>query len=180
MAPSRTETEASGSGRLEHWLMALAALAAWSIVPPYLGPLVGLELDVDSTVEIVDHVLPGVAAIGAAYIALVEVRRGRTDSVRALAALGVCALAGLFQTVSHATLVLDAGGAQHPVGAALLHATPGPLLLALSLWLLLRPQPHAVPCHEFLLRLPRRSGPERFGHGRRLKQPEVWASAECR
>lgn len=124
--------------------MVLAALAAWSIVPPYLGPLVGLDLDVDSTVEIVDHVLPGVAAIGGACIALVEVRRRRTDSLRALAALGVCALAGLFQTVTHATLVLDAGGAQQPVGAVLLHATPGPLLLALSLWLLLRPQPSDV------------------------------------
>ena len=59
---------------------------------------------------------------------------------------GVCVLAGLFQTVSHATLVLDAGGPQQPVGAVVLHATPGPALLLFSLWLLLRSQPedHAV------------------------------------
>ncbi|MDP1848102.1 MAG: hypothetical protein Q8K79_09950 [Solirubrobacteraceae bacterium] len=125
---------------LERWLIALAALAAWSIVPPYLGPLIGLELDVASTVEVVDHVLPGLCAVAAAYIALVEVRRGQTDSFRALAALGVCALAGLFQTVTHATLVLDAGGPLQPVGSVVLHATPGPLLLGLSLWLLVRPQ----------------------------------------
>lgn len=128
-------------GVLERWLIALAALAAWSIVPPYLGPLIGLELDVASTVEVVDHVLPGVCAVGGAYIALVEVRRGHPDSFRALAALGVCALAGLFQTVSHATLVLNAGSPQHPVDSVVLHASPGPLLLALSLWLLIRPQP---------------------------------------
>ncbi|HEV2060203.1 MAG TPA: hypothetical protein VGR11_12670 [Solirubrobacteraceae bacterium] len=59
----------------------------------------------------------------------------------ALAALSICALAGLFQTVSHATLVFDAGGPQQPVSSVALHATPGPLLLALSLCLLIRPQP---------------------------------------
>lgn len=124
---------------LERWLIALAAVAAWSIVPPYLGPLVGLELDVASSVEVVDHVLPGVAAIAAALIALSEVRRGQTESMRALAALGVCTLAGLFETVTHFTLVLDAGGPQQPVASVILHATPGPVLLGLSLWLLLRP-----------------------------------------
>ena len=141
MRHERQPSSASTGTPLERWLIALAALAAWSIVPPYLGPLIGLDLDVSATVEVVDHVLPGLCAIAGALIALVEVRRGETDSFRALAALGVCALAGLFQTVSHLTLVLDAGGPQTPVDSVLLHATPGPLLLALSLWLLLRPQP---------------------------------------
>lgn len=124
--------------RLEHWL---AALAAWSIVPPYLGPLIGLDLDVSSTVEVVDHVIPGVCAFAAACLAIGHARRGDAESVRALAALGVCVLAGLFQTVSHATLVLNAGSAGHPVDAVVLHASPGPVLLALALWLLLRPGP---------------------------------------
>jgi hypothetical protein len=137
----RQPPDAAAATPLERWLIALAALAAWSIVPPYLGPVIGLELDVAATVEVVDHVLPGLAAIAGAYIALVEARRGETDSFRALAALGVCALAGLFQTVSHATLVFNAGGPQTPVDSVILHATPGPLLLALSLWLLVRPQP---------------------------------------
>ena len=108
-------------------------------MPPYLGPLIGLELDVSSTVEVVDHVVPGLSAAAAAYLALLYARRGETESVPMLAALGVCVLAGLFQTVSHATLVLDAGGPLQPVDAVILHATPGPLLLVLSLWLLLRP-----------------------------------------
>ena len=126
--------------------MALAVLAAWSIVPPYLGPVVGLDLDVAATVEVVDHVIPGLCAVAAAWIARFDARHGQTDSMRVLAALGVCVLAGLFQTVSHATLVLDAGGPQQPVGAVVLHATPGPALLLFSLWLLLRSQPedHAV------------------------------------
>ena len=110
-------------------------------MPPYLGPAVGLELDVPASVEVVDHVIPGVAAATAALLALGWARRGETDSMRVLAALGVGGLAGLFQTVSHVTLVLEAGEPQAPVGAVVLHATPGPLLLGLSLWLLLKPQP---------------------------------------
>jgi hypothetical protein len=136
----------AGGSPLERRLMALAVLAAWSIVPPYLGPVIGLELDVASTVEIVDHVIPGLCAVTAAGIALFDARHGQTDSFRALAALGICVLAGLFQSVSHATLVLNAGGPQQPVGAVVLHATPGPALLLFALWLLLRSQPedHAV------------------------------------
>jgi len=114
-------------------------VAAWSIVPPYLGPVIGLELEVASSVEVVDHVLPGASAIAAALIARGEVRRGDDESVRVLAALGICVLAGLFQTVTHFTLVLDAGGPLQPVDSVVLHATPGPVLMGLALWLLLRP-----------------------------------------
>ena len=131
----------AGAPPLERRLLALGLVAAWSIVPPYLGPLVGLELDVRSTVEVVDHVIPGLCAVAAAGIAGFDARHGQTDSVRALMALGICVLAGLFQSVSHATLVLNAGGPEQPVGSVVLHATPGPVLLVLSLWLLLRAQP---------------------------------------
>ncbi len=124
---------------IEKWLIALAALAIWSIVPPYLGPLVGLELDVPASVEVIDHVLPGVIACAAALIALAEVRAGVADGTRTLVALGACVLAGLFQTVTHAPLVLDAGGPLTPIDSVLLHASPGPVLLVASLWLLLAP-----------------------------------------
>ena len=118
-------------------LAILAAVAVWSILPPYIGPTLGLPLDVSSTVEAIDHLIPGLLAAGAAVLALVLARRGRSDSVPAFAALAVCALAGLFQTVSHVSLVAHAGGPLQPVGSVILHATPGPVLLALSLWLLL-------------------------------------------
>lgn len=129
---------ASPTHALERRLCVLGALALWSIVPPYLGPLVGLELEVSSSVEVIDHVIPGLAAAAAAYVALTEVRRGKADSLRVFVALGACVLAGLMQTVSHITLVLDAGGPLAPVGAVVLHATPGPALLLVALWLLLR------------------------------------------
>ena len=127
--------------RLERWLIALIAVAVWSILPPYIGPPLGLELDVPSTTEVVDHVVAGVLAIAAAALALSFARRGETDSLRLLAALGVCALAALFQFVTHVPLVLDAGGPLQPVGTVILHSTPSPVLLAMSLWLLLRPLP---------------------------------------
>jgi hypothetical protein len=126
---------------LQRWLVALAAVGAWSILPPYLGPAVGLELDVDPSLEVIDHVLPGLLAIAGALFALSLARRGAPDSVPALAALAVCALAGLFQTVTHVPLVLDAGGPTQPVGAVVLHSTPGPVLTLLALALLLRPLP---------------------------------------
>lgn len=127
--------------RLDRWLSLLIAVAVWSILPPYAGPLLGLELDVSASIEVIDHVVPGLLAVTAAGGALVLARRGRSDSLLAFAALAVCALAGLFQTVTHITLVRDAGDPLQPVGAVVLHASPGPVLLALSLWLLLRPLP---------------------------------------
>lgn len=132
---------APASTTLERSLIVLTAVALWSIAPPYLGPLVGLGLDVSATVEVVDHVVPGLLAAAAALIARSYVRRGQTDSIQPLAALGVCVLAGLFQTVTHFTLVLHAGEPLQPVDSVILHATPGPVLLLLSLWLLLRPAP---------------------------------------
>ena len=130
---------------LERALIALAALAAWSIAPPYAGPLVGLELDVDASLEFVDHVVPGILAAAGAMLALRFARRGEGDSTAALVAVAVCALSGLFETVTHVPLVLDAGGEQQPVGAVILHSSPGPVLLVLALVLLLRPMPPDAP-----------------------------------
>lgn len=150
MAPQRTppgarRTKAAGpsppSSKLERRLIVVIAVAAWSILPPYVGPPLGLELDVATSTEVVDHVVAGLIALAGAALALSFARRGETDSLRLLAALGVCTLAALFQFVTHVPLVLDAGGPLQPVGTVILHATPSPVLLAMSLWLLLRAVP---------------------------------------
>jgi hypothetical protein len=118
-------------------LVILCAVAVWSILPPYVGPWLGLDLDVSSTVEAIDHLIPGLVALGGAIAALALARRGRADSGAAFAGLAAGALTGLFQTVTHITLVQNAGGPQAPVDAVVLHASPGPVLVGLSLWLLL-------------------------------------------
>jgi hypothetical protein len=119
------------------WRALLVALGAWSIAPPYLGPELGLELDVSSSVEFVDHVVPGVVVIVFGSLALLLARAGAADSLAAMAATGVCLLAGLWSTVSHIPLWADAGGDETPWGAVLLHATAGPAIALLALWLLL-------------------------------------------
>ena len=139
MARQPDHAHAATRQPIERWLIALAGVALWSMVPPYLGPLIGLELDVDASLEVVDHIVPGVSAFAGALIALGEARLGRTDSVRYLVALSVGVLAGLFQCVTHFPLVLDAGGPLQPVDSVVLHSTPGPVLMLLALFLLLRP-----------------------------------------
>lgn len=141
MPRSARSQPAQRPAALERWLLALAAVGGLSILPPYLGPAVGLELEVDPSIEVIDHVVPGLVTIAGALAALSLVRRGAADSVPALAALAVCALAGLFQTVTHVPLVLEAGAAGSPVGAVILHSSPGPVLMLLALALLLRPLP---------------------------------------
>lgn len=138
-AVSKPGTVPQPTGSQVPWLALLTAVAVWSIVPPYLGPPLGLELDVSASVEVVDHVLPGIVGVAAAGLALILARGGETDSTRALAAVGACTLAALWQTASHAPLVLDAGGSERPWDAVLFHTVPGVTLLALSLLLLLRP-----------------------------------------
>jgi len=110
-----------------------------SIAPPYLGPELGLELDVSSSVEFVDHVLPGVVVVVFGIAALLLARAGRTDSVACQAATGACFLAGLWNTTSHIPLLLDAGARDTPWGSVLLHATAGPVITLLALGLLIRP-----------------------------------------
>jgi hypothetical protein len=115
----------------------LAVLGALSVLPPYLGPAVGLELNVATDVEVVAHVLPGVAiALGGAAAALLARRGGEADrGLLGLVLVGWCFLGGLWQTTTHASLVLDGGEPGAPWGAVLLHSAAAPLITVIALWL---------------------------------------------
>ena len=115
-------------------LIALALVSAWSMVPPFLT-----EIDVTRSVEVVDHVIPGLICLVASLVALAAARRGEPESTPALVAIGVCTVASLWEVGTHLTLLLDAGETGRPVGAVLLHASPGLVMLGLSGWLLLAP-----------------------------------------
>ena len=122
-------------------------LGAVSILPPYLGPAVGLELDVRAKVEVVDHVVPGLVVVVCGALAALLARRGEAvaEGALALGLTGLCFLAGLWQTATHVPLVLDAGGQATPWDAVLLHSTVGPVIAALALWLTLRtPDGHSA------------------------------------
>ena len=119
----------------------LAIVGAVSTLPPYVGPAVGLELgEIASTVEVVDHVIPCVLTFLAAGGCFLLLRSGRIrpDSMVLAVAVAVCMLAGVWETSSHVPLVLDGGQPGSPWGAVILHSTLGPVLAALSLWLVLR------------------------------------------
>lgn len=115
----------------------LVFLGAWSVLPPYLGPLVGLELDVSSSLEVVDHVVPGLLVVGFGVISLLLARRGDGGSGLDVLALSVCCLAGFWELATHFSLWVDAGSADTPWGSVVLHGTVGPAVTLVSAWLLL-------------------------------------------
>lgn len=126
-----------GLGRTQ---LALAVVGALSILPPYLGPVIGLELDVAAKVEVVDHVVPGVAVVMCGMLAALLARREGEVAygAAALGLTGLCFLAGLWQTATHVPLVAQGGTPAAPWDAVVLHSTAGPVIVALALWLTLR------------------------------------------
>lgn len=108
-----------------------------SILPPYLGPAVGLELDVPASVEVVDHVLPGtVVALCGGLTALRNHRSLEPQpSVPSLLLYSSAFLAALFQTATHVPLVFEAGDRFTSWGAVLLHSTLAPVITVIALWL---------------------------------------------
>ncbi len=113
----------------------LVALGAWSIAVPYLARALGLRLEVGATVEIVDHVVPGLVVLAAAGLHLALVRRGRAGGLLSLSAVCTVCLAGLWITATHVPLLADAAAGRVAWGTACLHAASGPVILALGLWL---------------------------------------------
>ena len=115
----------------------LAALGAWAVVVPYLGPAIGLRLDVASKLEFVDHVVPGAVAVmsGALLVSLLA-RGGGASSPVWLGAAAVAFLAGLWVVSTHVPLLADADRGNAEWGPALLHNSAGLPILLLSLWLL--------------------------------------------
>lgn len=114
----------------------LAALALWAMAVPWLARGLGLELDVPTRLEIVDHVIPGAVVLACAAF-LHRSAGGTPGDLLRLAAIGAACLAGLWVTVTHAVLVLEAIDGVSPWGAALLHLSAGPPIGVLAIWMLL-------------------------------------------
>lgn len=110
------------------------------MLPPYLGPPLGLALNVAMDVEVVDHVVPGMVVAVCAGVAALLVRRGGSAEASAavLGLTGACFLAGLWQVSTHVPLVLEGGATETPWDSVILHSSPGPAILGVALWLTLR------------------------------------------
>ncbi len=121
-------------------LIVLGVLGAISVAPPYVGPPLGLELDVASNVELVDHVIAGGIVVVFSLLAAWLLRQGRiaADSPVAMGAIALSVLGAVWQTTSHVPLLLDGGGPQTPWGTVLFHSVPGPIVTVVALALLWR------------------------------------------
>jgi len=120
------------------WII-LAALGAWAIAVPYLGPELGLRLDVASKLEFVDHVVPGtIAILSGTLLAALWARGADASDWVSLAAAGASFLAGVWMVSTHAPLISDAARGAAEWGPTLLHNSPGFPIALLALWLLFR------------------------------------------
>ena len=117
----------------------LAAIGAWNALVPYLGKALGLSVDVAATVEVVDHVLPGLAVLAAGWWLRMLARRGPwSASPQSLPAAIVCVLGGLWVVASHVPLLVDAADDQVDWGAAIWHSLAGLPIVVLGLWCVVR------------------------------------------
>lgn len=109
-------------------------IGLWAVIPPYAGPeLANLE----SRVEIADHVVPSIAMLAVSVAVLVLARRRSdpgTGSFPLVAGM-VVLLAGLWMTATHVPLVNQARRDEAGVtwAAAIWHTAPGVVVTVLGL-----------------------------------------------
>lgn len=112
-------------------LGALIVVAVLASVAPWVAKALGLPLPVPTSLEVVDHVVPGVVVVGASALAL----SGRLPLFGVLIATLAAALAGLWMTATHVPLLWQA---RLPVDqpswpTALIHSVPGIATFALTI-----------------------------------------------
>jgi len=116
---------------------ALAALAAWAMAVPWLARAAGLDLDVPTRLEVLDHVVPGLVALACAAVLARATRATHPGDLRRLSACAVAALAGAWITATHVTLIPEALDGVTGWGPALAHLSAGPPIVVVALTILL-------------------------------------------
>jgi predicted membrane channel-forming protein YqfA (hemolysin III family) len=128
LALASRPTEARAAG-------VLAAIGAWTVVVPYLGRALGLDVNVSARVEVVDHVIPGIFVVAAAlYLRRLAQRRRLAGEPAALFASGVAFLAGFWVFATHVPLLADAARSDLPWEAAIWHSIAGLPVVGLACW----------------------------------------------
>ncbi|MFN2389812.1 MAG: hypothetical protein ABR575_09450 [Actinomycetota bacterium] len=97
---------------------ALLLLGLWSVAAPYAGRALGFEVNTRPSVEVVDHVVPGIVVIAIAVGVLLT---GGLALAAALAAV----LAGFWMTATHVPLLVQANEGGVAMSTALWHTVPG-------------------------------------------------------
>lgn len=137
MAPMPSSAGPRTASSRSHWPPLLAALAVWAIAVPWLARALGLEVDVPTRIEVIDHVVPGVVVLACAAVLARRNDRDRTAALHRLVGCTIAALAGLWISATHGVLVPEALDGVTGWGPALLHLSAGPPIVLLALWVLL-------------------------------------------
>jgi hypothetical protein len=120
----------------------LAAIGAWTVIVPFLGNALGLEVNVATIVEVVDHVIPGAIVLAVGLLLHARARRGPLASDRtALLVAGIGFLAGFWVLATHLPLVGDAARSELPWDAAIWHTIAALPIVGLALWCVVRSLP---------------------------------------
>lgn len=120
---------------LARGLGVLLVLGAAVAVTPAAARAVGLVVDVPARLEVIDHVVPGIAVVLAGAGGLLAVRRG--NELLVAVAVAVAVLAGIWTTSTHVPLLAQAAQGLVTWPAATFHTVPGLLLLGTAAALLL-------------------------------------------
>ena len=134
MAAMEEASRARPAAAVPRATIALAVLALWAMLVPWVAEAVGAELDVATRLEVVDHVVPGTLVLACCAVVAIA----RPGELVRLGAFGAAALAGFWITATHAVLLPEAVDGITPWPAALLHLSAGPPVTVLALWALLR------------------------------------------
>lgn len=98
-------------------------IGVWAIIPPYVKRFG--DLNVESRVEIADHVVPGIVVIAVALLGFLLLR-SRTPSQLLLFVGGGCiSLAGFWMVATHFPLVKQLRDDRVTGGAVIWHSLPG-------------------------------------------------------
>lgn len=120
----------------------LAAIGAWTIAVPFLATALGLDVNVEAIVEVVDHVVPGAIVLAAAlHLRRLARRRRLAGEPTSLLASGVAFLAGFWVLATHVPLWGDAAGSAVSWEAAIWHSLSALPIVGLAIWFVLRSIP---------------------------------------
>ena len=118
------------SAPVSQWIPLVGlAVGTWAVLAPYVGP----ELATDPQVEVVDHVVPGVAVLALATAGLTIGRKAPRGATFLLASGLAVVLAGIWMVATHVPLVDQATRDEAGWLPVVHHSLPGLAVAALGL-----------------------------------------------
>jgi len=108
-------------------------IGVWAILPPYISTFG--KLNVQSRVEIADHVVPGLVVLAVSVVGYLVLRSPDPSMPSLFGGGAVITLAGFWMVVTHVPLISQSRNHIVPAGAVAWHGLPGLAVMLLGiLW----------------------------------------------